>query len=238
VVPDVSVVAAVCHDLRTPVASLHATVEVLSDHRSLSSKEIAEQVERLRRGLTWLESLVENLTAWTAGHDVAAELNCAVMSIRECADQAIVVVEPLLRARQQSVRLSCPSPSPRLYGDSLRIGQALINLLMNASVYGPPAVPIDVDIQTEETDIVIRVLDRGPGLTAHEQRRVFERYARGSASFSNGKGLGLGLYIVRQIAQLHRGSAGVDSHPGKGASFWIRLPLRHDSQAHHTTVPA
>jgi signal transduction histidine kinase len=223
--PDVSVVAAVCHDLRTPVASLHATVEVLTDHASLSADEIADQVERLRRGLTWLESLVDNLTAWAAGRDVAAELTCAVVPVRECIEQAILVVDPLLRQRRQTLQLSCPSPAPPLFANSVRVAQAVINLLMNASAYGPVGTPIAVDIRTEQSDVLIRVTDQGPGLNASEQQRVFDRYARGSVGSRNSKGLGLGLYIVRQIAELHGGSAGVDSLPGNGASFWIRLPL-------------
>jgi signal transduction histidine kinase len=75
------------------------------------------------------------------------------------------------------------------------------------------------------------VTDHGPGIAPEEQKRIFMRFARGAAGEERPEGLGLGLHIVRTLVEMHGGEVGVDSVPGHGASFWLRLPVRPDGSA-------
>jgi signal transduction histidine kinase len=109
--------------------------------------------------------------------------------------------------------------------DADRLRQALENLLSNALRYSPKGVPVTVEVTTErraDTDwAVITVQDAGPGIAPELLPRIFTRFAAGS----NKKGLGLGLYLARGIAEAHGGSLTVDATPGTGARFRLALPL-------------
>jgi len=108
--------------------------------------------------------------------------------------------------------------------DPMRFEQALTNLLTNAVKYAP-GKPIDVALSQEADEAVIAVTDHGEGIPEDARERIFKRYERvGSAA--NVGGLGLGLFISRQIVDAHRGSLKVESAPGQGATFIMRLPMR------------
>ena len=233
-----TVVAALCHDIRTPLGSLQAAVEVLHDYPAMSPQELAEMVERLRRGLVWLEGLVEDLSTWAVhrDRDGGLEINRVPVQVRDdVVARAVDVVGPLLMQRRQEVRTHDVAAGLWVIGDPVRLTQVVVNLLANASAYAPPGSPIDVAALRTSGDesIEVRVTDRGPGLRAEERATVFDRYVRGEAGLagSHRSGSGLGLSIVREIIHLHGGSVGVDSVPGKGASFWFRVPAR-DGGAH------
>jgi signal transduction histidine kinase len=225
------VVAAICHDMRTPVASLRATVEVLEEHRSLAEHEVTTQVERLKRGLTWLDGLVNNLTSWALQRGGRLVLRPARICVADCITQAVAVVEPLLQQRRQAVVVTQPVPCPHAHADADRLTQVLINLLMNASAYGPAEQPIAVHISAvaaaaadQADQVEVRVTDQGDGLAPAERHHIFDQYTRGSAGHRRRHGLGLGLHIVKTFVELHGGAVGVESRPGSGASFWFRLP--------------
>ena len=227
-----SVVAALCHDIRTPLGSLQAAVEVLHDYPAMSPQELGAMVERLRRGLVWLEGLVEDLSAWATHRDGVLEINRVPVRVQDdVVARAVDVVGPLLLQRRQEVRTHKVESGVWVMGDPMRLTQVVVNLLANASAYGPPRSSIDVAarrVGAEDEYVEVRVTDRGPGLRAEEQTTVFDRYVRGSAGLtaSHQRGSGLGLSIVREIIQLHGGSVGVESVPGKGASFWFRVPVQ------------
>jgi signal transduction histidine kinase len=225
-----TVVAALCHDIRTPLGSLQAAVEVLHDYPAMSPQDLASMVERLRRGLVWLEGLVEDLSTWAAHRDGALEISRVPVHVADdVVTRAVDVVGPLLMQRRQEVRTHKVEKGVWAMGDPVRLTQVVVNLLANASAYGPPGSPIDVAASgagADDDSIEVRVTDRGPGLRAEEQATVFDRYVRGAAGLAgpHHRGSGLGLSIVREIVHLHGGSVGVESVPGKGASFWFRVP--------------
>jgi signal transduction histidine kinase len=225
------VVAATCHDMRTPVAALRATAEVLEDHTVLDPEEIAVQVARLKRGLVWLEELVNNLTSWALKRDGALVLRCDPVDAAECVRGAIAVVEPLLWQRRQEVVTRWHGGGAITDADPERLAQALVNLLMNASAYGPPGEPICVDVRTIAGYVEVAVTDAGEGLHPDEQAHVFDAYVRGHAGNRRKNGLGLGLHIVRELVERQGGTVGVRSEPGQGASFWVRLPAAAQRQA-------
>ena len=120
-------------------------------------------------------------------------------------------------------------PADELVGvmaDEKRIQQALVNYLLNAHRYSPLEQPIRIALEVRGTLARVSVQDRGPGIPASEQDRIWERFQRGQQQPTRTiSGLGLGLYITRTIIQQHRGSVGLDSSEETGSIFWFMLPL-------------
>src|SRR5581483_9709620 len=101
----------------------------------------------------------------------------------------------------------------------------LANFLDNAAKYAPEPSPIEVRLSRNGPHVRIAVADHGPGIEPDDQRRLFQRYFRAARTADSTRGLGLGLYLCRVIAEHHGGVVGVDSVPGRGATFWIDLAL-------------
>jgi signal transduction histidine kinase len=113
--------------------------------------------------------------------------------------------------------------------DRLRIEQVMINLISNATKYAA-GKPIEIEVRQDGDEAVLSVRDQGMGIAKEDQKRIFERFER-AVPIKNYGGLGLGLYITREIVQLHQGSISVESSPGKGATFTVRLPLNRERAA-------
>jgi signal transduction histidine kinase len=108
--------------------------------------------------------------------------------------------------------------------DRNRIEQIVINLLSNALKYGR-GKPVRVNVNINEKDAYLMVEDQGVGIGMDDQARIFQRFERASASESI-SGLGLGLYIVKEIVTMHEGEISVESEVGKGSKFTVKLPLQ------------
>jgi len=109
--------------------------------------------------------------------------------------------------------------------DQQRVTQAMMNLCRNAVEHTPEGVPVRLGSRARGEWVDLWVEDDGPGIPVSEQRRIFERFARGDASAPDAEGAGLGLAISRVIAEAHGGHIAVESAPREGARFTITLPL-------------
>ncbi len=110
--------------------------------------------------------------------------------------------------------------------DADRIRQALTNYLTNALKFSPADQPIKIYLEVSNAQARVSVQDKGSGIPAFEQSRIWERFQQGQRQPGGSGGeLGLGLYITRAIIQQHRGQVGIESHSGKGSTFWFTLPL-------------
>ena len=110
-----------------------------------------------------------------------------------------------------------------VYGDRRRLEQALLNLLSNAHKFSPPGATIGLSVAVEGDDVIWGVEDRGPGVAPEDRARLFERFFT-SASDSGGAGTGLGLPIALAIAEAHGGTIEVETEPGRGSRFALRVP--------------
>ncbi|HET7038706.1 MAG TPA: ATP-binding protein, partial [Gemmatimonadales bacterium] len=128
------------------------------------------------------------------------------------------------RLRTHPVRTDVPPDLPLVAMDGLLVEQALVNLLENAAKYSPDGAPVDVAAGIEAGEIAITVSDRGTGVPPDEEERIFEKFYRAKGQERVG-GAGLGLTIVRAIAQAHGGRAWCDRRPGGGSVFRLALPL-------------
>lgn len=219
------VVSAIAHELRTPLATLHAGLEILSDYPDLDSGEVRQLVERLQRGVAWLDCLIENLSTWSAIETGHLALRRSQGGARAWIEPAIDLVQPLLARRGQRVRLVCPEPTPAVSADGVRLGQVIVNLLVNAGKYGVEGDEIVVTVEPRADGLLVAVADHGAGIAQAELEAIFRPHTRGQAALAAGvAGHGLGLSIVKAIVEAHGGAVGVTSTPGHGTTFWFTVP--------------
>lgn len=210
------------HELRTPLATLYATVEILSEHPAIIGDDLRHLIGRLQNGVHWMNGLLDNLATWSAIRDDQLVLEERPVSVHEWLTATIDIVQPMLERRGQRVRLLCPTPAPLVLGDARRLGQVLANLLTNASRYSAAGDIIEIEVSADNGEVLVRVRDHGPGIPPAERDRIFERCFRGEqAAILAPSGQGLGLHIVRRLVELHGGAIGVESTVNQGTTFWF-----------------
>lgn len=219
------ILATILHEVRTPLACLTTTIDVLvSGFLDVPRDELLAHLRRMQRSTTWLQSLLDNLTIAAQLESQQLQLRIEAVSVRECVENSLALVSPLLERAGQSIELDGDLDAV-VQGDARRIEQVLVNLLTNASKYANSTDPIEIGVRNAGGRVRVTVSDRGPGIELGEQENIFDRYVRGQAALESGAtGLGLGLHIVKTLVERHGGQVGVDSAPGQGASFWFEVP--------------
>lgn len=224
-VPIAESLSTIAHELRTPLTTLRVSLELLAEWRALPPDDVDELLARVERGTLWLESLTDNLAAWSAAEVDALTLRREPGPISDWLLPALLLVQPLLDRRDQGTILDCPTPAPWVDGDPVRLGQALVNLLINAAKYSVWGDRLVVRAAVDAATVRVSVTDHGDGVRPEERQRIFWRRARGRAALQSGaRGHGLGLDVVRGIAEAHGGAVGIDGVYGQGATFWFTLP--------------
>ena len=223
-----ALLASVSHDLRTPLASIKASAESLLQEevpwtpgdRQGFTLAIREEADRLNR-------LVENLL------DVSRIEAGALRPEREWYPLDALVDDVVGRLKGATARhrlvVDVPETLPPVPLDYVLVGQALANLIENAVKYTPPGSTIRVTAGQEGDAVVLAVLDDGPGIPPAAQPRVFDKFFRVTGGdTARTQGTGLGLAVVRGVAEAHGGTAGVSSPPpgaARGTRFTLSLPL-------------
>jgi two-component system sensor histidine kinase KdpD len=218
-----SLLSAVSHDLRTPLAAITGSASALVEggdrldpgtRRDLALG-IQDEADRLSR-------LVHNLLDMTRLESGGIQARKDWHPVEEVVGSALGRMERALGPRR--VAVAVPPDLPLVPLDPLLLEQALINLLDNAVQHTPPDRPIEVSAVRDDGTVSVVVADRGPGLADGEAERVFDKFYRGAAARPR-SGAGLGLAIVRGIAEAHGGRAAAENRPGGGALFRITLPV-------------
>ena len=222
-----SLLAAVAHDLRTPVGALAISAELLADDpEQLDPGQVRAMAAGIHRQALWLQGLVENLLCATVLGEGRFEVHPQPIMLGEILQEVRPVVEPLLAQKGQRLRLAVGRANREVAVDWRRIGQVLVNLITNASKYAGRDTPIEVRCGLRSQAVRVTVADRGPGLPVGGTAQLFEPLARGAAAARSAEqGVGLGLAIVKAIVEAHGGRVGADNRRGGGSSFWFELPL-------------
>jgi PAS domain S-box-containing protein len=229
------------HELRTPVAALQLQLQMLqraaSRSRAAAANALAEtagahppeQVPRaLDAKLEGLERQVRRIGVLVGELLDVSRMRLGRLELaREPADLAEIARETVAHVRQEIERSGSRlvldlAPVPGAF-DRSRVEQVITNLLANAAKFGK-GKPISLHVDADGPRARIRVVDRGIGISAEDQARVFDRFERAVPAQHFG-GLGLGLYIARQIVEAHGGEIRVESAPGAGTTFTAILPL-------------
>ena len=223
---ELTVLATVAHELRGPLTALATSSELLAeDFLHLDPEQVKNMLGAMHRRTLWLQGLVENLLCAATIREGRLQLYRQSLSPADLLADVDAVVAPLLAQRGQRMRVRMASELPEVLVDGRRLGQVLVNLILNASKFSPVNTSIDVTISLRAGVISVSVADRGPGVSIEHAQRLFEPYYRSPASAGSGKdGVGLGLSIVKSIVEAHGGQVGVENRRGGGARFWFSIP--------------
>lgn len=237
---ELTVLATVAHELRGPLTALATSSELLAeDFLHLDPEQVKNMLGAMHRRTLWLQGLVENLLCAATIREGRLQLLCQALSMADLLSDVDTVVGPLLAQRGQRLRIRMATRLPEVIGDSRRLGQVLVNLILNASKFGSANTSIDVTVAMRHGAVRVSVADRGPGVPSEQAERLFEPYYRAPATAGMGKdGVGLGLSIVKSIVEAHGGLVGVESRRGGGARFWFSIPTagRNASAKPHLSI--
>jgi two-component system sensor histidine kinase KdpD len=214
----------VSHELKTPLAAIAAASQELSRLTAniQDSQILKELAGEIRDGSHRLNRVVNNLLDMNRLESGVIRPKREWCDVRELLQSAADIEHELISGRE--IRLDVPEEIPLALVDHALIEQAVAKLLANAGNHTAPNLPIEIDAEYTNENLLISVSDRGPGIPPEAADRLFEKFYRGDDRKTGG--LGLGLSIARGLIEAHGGRLTVENRDGGGARFIIRLPVR------------
>ena len=214
----------ISHELKTPLTALREGSDLLSSgvvgNLNAEQREIARI---LQENSIELRKLIEGLLNYSAIHAQTSYLDARIVQLRDVVKRVVNDRKLAIVTKDLRIELNCEHVTA--YCDEEKVRVILDNLLSNAVKYSPERGLVSIKLYKERSDAVFEVLDEGPGIPPHERDRIFEAFFRGTdAPVAAIKGSGLGLSIVKEYVQLHRGQ--IEVLEGPGAHFRIRLPRK------------
>jgi signal transduction histidine kinase len=220
-------VSTISHEFKSPLTAIRHMTEILlsdrvpsEDRRKRYYRVMLEQTERLSH-------LIDNILDLARMEEGRHELELELVDVSDLLRKVVEAVDHRIRHDGFSIRTEIEDPGPTILLDAEAITQATTNLIDNAVKYSGESKEVAVHGFSDDIHFTIAVEDFGVGLSVEEAERVFERFYRGGDELTRSvKGTGLGLTLVKRIAEAHGGSVVVESEPGRGSTFSIRLPLK------------
>jgi PAS domain S-box-containing protein len=225
-------IADVAHELRTPLSALEASIELLLDQApTLEVEELNELYNSLHLGILGLHNLVDNLLESASIEARRFRISPRKAELGMIIAEAVQTMRPLLSKYHQTISVELPVDLPVVRADPRRTVQVLVNLISNASRYGPPGEQINIRVVNVEHFTRLEVIDRGPGIAPEHRLNLFRRFEFPHDDRAGSQaGAGLGLSVVKAIVNAHGGEVGVDDRPGGGSIFWFTLPVYKEAE--------
>jgi two-component system phosphate regulon sensor histidine kinase PhoR len=212
------------HELRTPIASIKALSETLTDG-AIEDRAVARSfLEKINTESDKLSQMVQELVELSQIESGQAALNKTVSEINEPIEHAVSRLRPLADRAGVTLKTEVTPELPSIMLDKERIEQVLVNLIHNAIKFTRPTGKIIVSAILQDRRIVVSVADTGTGISEDDLPRIFERFYKTDKSRRSG-GTGLGLSIAKHIIQGHGGEISAHSEQGKGSTFVFTLPV-------------
>lgn len=221
-----SILAMVAHELRGFLAPLRLVSELL--RRTCDGQpETLRSLDMFERQITQIAQLAEDLMDVARVDHNVLRLSKTRARVGDVVADVIDAARLAAVKRGQSLRVTCPEPDIQIEADPGRLAQALYNLLHNAEKYTPPGGRIDLDIHADGPDLVISVKDNGLGISNAVLPHVFELFSQSSRTIAaSAGGMGIGLSVVKAVAEAHGGSAtAISDGPSCGSAFVLRMPI-------------
>ncbi|MBD2101426.1 PAS domain S-box protein [Leptolyngbya sp. FACHB-261] len=219
-------VATVSHEIRMPIATVATAIAALKSLAPQLSPEATKVLDISERESRRLARLVNSLLDFAKLDSGTYRWREEPVDLKAILLQAVQATQPLYENRHIQLHCALAEPTFEVCGDSDRLVQLVINLLDNAAKFSPMHTQVWLSLERQDQQAMVSVRDQGPGIPDEQQLNVFELFSQ--MQEPNGKrprGIGLGLYLCRQIAQHHGGYLTVQSQPGQGSTFSLSLPL-------------
>ncbi len=216
------------HELRTPVFSLKLQVQILARQiakgmpEAFSPENIKTFADTCNRQISSLVRLIDDMLDVSRIASGRLTMQLAVCDLAKIVDDAVESLRHQYHTAGVQISYAA-NEDATINGDVERLNQVVSNLLTNALKYGS-SKPVHVSVRRDGENALLEVSDNGIGILAENTQRIFERFERGVSS-NNISGLGLGLYISRQIVEAHKGTINVQSTEGRGSTFVVQIPL-------------
>ncbi|MCM3270082.1 sensor histidine kinase [Paenibacillus elgii] len=215
-------ISSISHEIRTPLSSIKGWSETIltggmddKEETRLGLGIIAKETDRLI-------GLVEELLDFSRLHQKSITLDLARVPMNELLGEAVLQMRSKAEQKRIDLRLSVPSESVTVIGDTNRLKQVCLNLIDNAIKFTGPDGRIDISLEREDRDAIVRIADNGIGISREHLGNVQTKFYQADPK---AEGTGIGLAICREIVDLHQGSIRLDSAEGEGTTVTIRLPL-------------
>ena len=217
-------VATASHELRSPLTSIKGFVELLQRSPESMSERQREFVDIILKSTDRLVELVNDLLDVARIEAQHVEINRRPIDVGEVVHEVLVLMEPRVLDKNQHLTSYVAPTVPPALADPGRVRQIVANLLTNAHLYTPEGGNLHVGVEADRAWVQIVVADSGVGMNEEELSRVFDRFYRAGNRSGSNPGTGLGLSIVKSLVDLHFGQVTVESEPGRGTVFRVRLP--------------
>jgi signal transduction histidine kinase len=217
----------VSHELRTPLASIRVFGELMRLGKVTEAEKVREYGEHIEVESRRLTQLVDNILDFSRIESGRKVYHFGATALEDVVRDVVAAFTMRFRGAGFEIELAGPAtPLPPVLADAAAIDHAVSNLLDNAIKYSGEGRRITVRLARAGEEVAIAVSDRGIGIPQREHTRIFERFHRVSTgAVHEVRGVGLGLAIVDHIVRAHGGRVEVESEPGKGSTFTIRLPI-------------
>lgn len=218
----------ITHELRTPLASLKTSFELIQESEKI--RNLDEPYQRLltnvNRSVTTLEQLINDLAEVANLSSGGVVLNKTLISPETIVYPVVEMTAPLSHLKNQRLEIEVRPGLPQVMADARRLEQVLTNMVSNAVKYTPAGGAIRTTVSQENGSIKFAVSDTGEGIPQEDLERVFEPFYRGPVQTADRTpGTGLGLALAKSLVELHGGKVWAESEPQKGSAFYFTIPI-------------
>jgi two-component system NtrC family sensor kinase len=219
----------VSHDLRSPLTAVLGYTELLSRVGDLNEvqTDFVHRLEEAVRHITALVNDLLDLSRMESGFDTRRE----PVHVETILDNTLTTLEGQAKQKRVAIHKKVDETMPQIHANPVRIRQMLDNLVGNAIKYAPDNGHVEIDLHSEDHQIILNIVDDGPGIPVSEQGKIFDKFYRATNAPKESVGTGLGLAIVKSIVDSHQGRVWVESAPGSGAAFFVVLPAHEENNA-------
>lgn len=217
-------VSEVIHEIRTPLTAILAYADLLqrSDISKMMRSKFATIIQQETERVNELATIFLDLARLESGR---VQMQYKPLDIEKVISLAADVIRPSAEDKDRTLEIQIEANLPTTQGDPQRIHQVLLNLLSNAVKYSDPGDIVTIEAHKEADDIVIAIIDTGPGIPEAQISKLFQKFSRLPGNENKATGTGLGLVLARQIVEAHHGYINVKSKVGQGTTFYFSLPI-------------
>jgi two-component system, OmpR family, phosphate regulon sensor histidine kinase PhoR len=215
-------VSHVAHDLKAPLGVIQGYTWLLND--SGMNDESRSYVQQIADSVTRMRGLIDNILD-IGRIEMGIQAEFQPMEIGGIVEESVKSMQALARDKKIALTTTVVAGTPKVKASAMRLGQAVTNLVGNALKFTPVGGTVTVLASSDYDDVVVQVIDSGPGIPPHLQTKLFQKFSRlGQGATQKNEGHGLGLAIVKSVVEAHGGRVWVESKPGKGSIFAFSVP--------------